>query len=420
MRLELITRHATRVSQWSAIALAVSIPVSTALDNVFLAVTLAAWALSGRIVETIKLTLKNKVLWCPIILFGALALGTLYGATPLREAFSHLWKYADLLFIPLFALAFRESDTRVKALHAFAITLAVIIVLSCLLRLGILPRLPLFASDGVSPTVFKLKVTHSFLVAFSAFLFAWLGRNTANPRLRLVWYGFALLAAINVLFVVKGATGYVVLIALFLLWGAERISQRNAKRAILLMAGIATALILIPSPFQERLKLTQKEIQLWRADTPAAISTSAGLRMEFYKNTLDIIAADPLTGVGTGGFPQAYAQQVKYSDRFQTHNPHNEFLNVAAQIGIIGMLVLMAMFWLQWRSAPKLATPMEQSLARALVLTLVCGCMVNSLLLDHTEGLFYAWLSGLLYSSLKYGLSENLPANTLKKSLAQP
>ena len=89
-----------------------------------------------------------------------------------------------------------------------------------------------------------------------------------------------------------------------------------------------------------------------------------------------------------------------------THNPHNEFLNMAAQIGIIGLLVMMAMFGMQWRSAGQLATPMEQSLARALVLTLGSGCLVNSLLLDHAEGLFYAWMSGLLYGGLKYALPD--------------
>jgi O-antigen ligase len=83
-------------------------------------------------------------------------------------------------------------------------------------------------------------------------------------------------------------------------------------------------------------------------------------------------------------------------------------LHITAQIGIIGLLVLIAMFWMQWRSAKHLDMPMEQALARGLVLTLVIGCMVNSLLLDHAEGLFYAWLSGLLYGGLKYNLSENL------------
>jgi hypothetical protein len=30
---------------------------------------------------------------------------------------------------------------------------------------------------------------------------------------------------------------------------------------------------------------------------------------------------------------------------------------------------------------------------------LVVGCLFNSLLLDHTEGLLFAWLSGLLFAA---------------------
>lgn len=157
--------------------------------------------------------------------------------------------------------------------------------------------------------------------------------------------------------------------------------------------------------------LTQQEIQTWQPGKPATESTSAGLRLEFYLNTLGIVVAHPLAGVGTGGFPKAYAQQVKNTGMFQTHNPHNEFLNITAQIGIAGLLVLVAMFWTQWRIAGQMATPMEQSLARGLVLTLVTGCLVNSLLLDHAEGLFYAWMSGLLYGGLKYA-PDKLPEQT--------
>jgi len=33
----------------------------------------------------------------------------------------------------------------------------------------------------------------------------------------------------------------------------------------------------------------------------------------------------------------------------------------------------------------------------------VVGCLFNSFLLDHTESLFYAWLTGLLFASLRPG-----------------
>jgi len=40
---------------------------------------------------------------------------------------------------------------------------------------------------------------------------------------------------------------------------------------------------------------------------------------------------------------------------------------------------------------------MDTDRARGLVVAMVVGCLFNSFLLDHTESLFYGWLSGLLY-----------------------
>jgi uncharacterized membrane protein YccC len=45
-----------------------------------------------------------------------------------------------------------------------------------------------------------------------------------------------------------------------------------------------------------------------------------------------------------------------------------------------------------------LATPLSRHLARGLILTIAVGCLFNSWLMDHTEGLLYAWLTGLLFA----------------------
>jgi hypothetical protein len=41
------------------------------------------------------------------------------------------------------------------------------------------------------------------------------------------------------------------------------------------------------------------------------------------------------------------------------------------------------------------------------MLTIAVGCLFNSLLLDHTEGLLYAWLTGLLFAGLQSREMEN-------------
>ena len=157
----------------------------------------------------------------------------------------------------------------------------------------------------------------------------------------------------------------------------------------------------IPGPFQTRVKEIIFDLKKEGADRPA--STSAGYRMEFYRNTLTLIEKNPLFGTGTGSFPAAYAELVEGTGKNQSRNPHNEFMLITVQTGIVGLAALLWLFWQQWRLAPLLPTPMERGLAQGLVVMMGIICMLNSALLDHTEGLLYAWLTALLYAGLKSG-----------------
>ncbi len=373
-----------------------------------IALTLATWLLSGEGRHYLKISLKNNYLITPIALFLLLFIGVLYGATPWQTALSSLSKYADLLYIPVFVLIFRASAIRMHALHALACSVAGVVILSYLIRFGWLPTLPFITGTVDSPTVFKLKLTHNLLVAFGAFLFVWLGRVTDNQRLRLMWYGLAVLATINVLFMVQGATGYVVLGALALLLGWQFTGWRGVAGMLLGAAVILAVGLSFPNPLHDRVTKIQRELGEWKPDQSA--KTSTGLRLEFYHYSLSIVAQHPLAGVGTGGFPAAYAQQVTGTGKAQTHNPHNEFLHLAAQVGLLGAILLAALFILQWRLASTLKSPMEHGFAHGLVLTMVIGCFLNSFLLDHAEGLFYAWMSGVLFGGLEYGAPDKLPA----------
>ena len=261
-----------------------------------------------------------------------------------------------------------------------------------------------------SPTVFKLKLTHNLLLAYGTFLFTWLGYITANRWGRALWYSLALLAVVNVTLMVQGATGYLVVGALAILLGSQHMGWRGGVGMFLAIAVLLVAALAVPNPFQERIDKIQRELQDWNPS--GSTRTSTGLRLEFYQNSLAVAAQHPLIGVGTGGFPKAYAAQVAGTGKSETRNPHNEFLHIAIQVGILGVVLLVALFVFQWRLAARLPSPMYRGLAHGLVITMVIGCMFNSFLLDHTEGLFYAWLTGLLYGGLQYGPHDHPPAPT--------
>ena len=107
-----------------------------------------------------------------------------------------------------------------------------------------------------------------------------------------------------------------------------------------------------------------------------------------------------MAGAGTGSFPSAYAEVNAGRHINESANPHNEYLLIAAQTGMIGLAALLYLFYTQWRLAARLE-PFYRDLARGLVITFALGCLFNSLLLDHTEGLFFAWMTGLCFATLR-------------------
>jgi O-antigen ligase len=131
--------------------------------------------------------------------------------------------------------------------------------------------------------------------------------------------------------------------------------------------------------------------------------TSSGQRLDFYYNTLQIVRDHPLLGVGTGGFPAAYEQQTRGKVVMETRNPHNEYLLIAVQTGIVGLALLLYLFYSLWRYALLLPTQFGQDAARGLVLGCVVSCMVNSTLLDHADGLLFSFMTAVLFANLKVG-----------------
>jgi O-antigen ligase len=118
-------------------------------------------------------------------------------------------------------------------------------------------------------------------------------------------------------------------------------------------------------------------------------------------NSLKLIRENLLLGVGTGGFKGAYADLVKDTKMDPSHNPHNEYLMVTVQIGIIGLAFMLWLFAVQWRTAALLPDKFDRFAARGLVILIVSASLVTSTLIDHTEGLFYVWMSALLLAGWK-------------------
>ena len=388
-----------------------AVPISTALDNFLLAMVLLG--LFFNLGKVWRITVCNPVARAALALFGMLALATLYGQTPISEALGILGKYIDLAFIPLFMLMFAEAKTRQLGERMFFAASGLILLLSGLLAAHLLAPQNWMSSlaTAESPAVFHSYITQGNMMAYAAFLALLKVRDAQDVRSRALWGGFAALAMFNVLFMLQGRTGYMILL-LLMAWFAwstlARYFHRRGKAwgwrqgAMVMVAGMLMvgSMYMLSPRLHDRVQTVKQEMQAWHPDLGNE-GSSAGQRLDYYYNTLQVVERNWWSGVGTGGFPDAYEEQIQGTNAIPTRNPHNEYLMITVQTGVLGLLLLLYLYYTEWRVAPLLESPYTQDAARGLVLAFIVNCLFNSALHDHADGLFFAFMSALWFSTLR-------------------
>lgn len=395
---------------WATTALAFTIPIWVVADSILVGLLIACWAASGEWREKLRRVTMNPVAVAAILLFAWLLLGTLWGGGTWGERALWVKKYANLLLIPLLISIAIDVQERRRAMLALAASLVLTLVLSFALSGGVLPAgwiincdpaAPCAFSKPIScdqsnPCIFKKHTTHNVLMAFGVLLFGVLAWTSSRRWARWGWAGAACLAAGNVLLMVQGRTGYVVLAGLAMVAFHMYFGWRGMVAAVIVLTLTFSAAYRVSTSFRDRVDLVATGVAQW---TPQA-ATYDGVteRMELFYHTIGIIQDHPLMGVGTGGFTQAYAVRVqKVGQPVPTH-PHNQYLLVMVQVGIIGLGLLLWLFVQQWRSTALTGDAVSGLLARGLMVAIAVGCFFNPFLVDHTEKLLYCLFSGLLYS----------------------
>lgn len=393
-------------SRFIAIALGISIPISVALDNLLLllsGILFVPWG-AGKYWEICK---TNPVARASIALFVMLMIGVAYGQAPLSDGIGILGKYIDLAYIPIFMILFRDENIRRAALNAFLVVMTSTLILSLLVGCGLIPRAEWMNQQAGEPVIFHGYIAQNFLMAFTAFLFFLKFKEPKNTRAGLVYLSLAVISSYNVLFMVTARTGPLVLfgltvyLALALQMGRTKLDIKKLSVAIAVTL-LAILLTYQLSPkFHGRIVLMTKEVKEWDSQQPPNETSSIGLRLRFYYETLQIIAANPLIGVGTGGFSKAFSGRIGERGSVSSENPHNGYLLITTQIGLIGLALLLYLFCTMWKSALHIENYFERNAGIGLVISVALDCLVNSPLLDHTEGIFFAFMSALLFANIK-------------------
>lgn len=385
-------RHAERGAQWVAVFMAIALVLPTAWLSISEVLLLFLWIASGRYGLKLARIRANPVALAAIGLFCLLLVGTIYSRVTWSESFDTVDNYLALLFMPIVISVFDRAIWRDRAYLALIAGVLIIATVAYLRWSGLLPP-----ANGVR-MAFKNHITEGIMLSFGCFLLA--HRALAEPKSRKWWLVALVLIVPLLFFLYGGKTGYVVFFCLCLLYVWQALGLRALLPALILMLGAMTLLWLSSGVFQDRVTDAMSGLVNYQ---PGKAADSVGVRLEYYKNTLLLIKENPLTGVGTGGFASGYREIVRGMDLppvLVTENPHNEYLLLAAQLGIGGALLFVLLLAVQWAKSFDLS-PESRYVAQGLVIAMGIGCLFNSLLLDFTDGAWFGLVAGIAFSDLR-------------------
>ncbi len=384
-----------------------TIPVSTSLTSLLSIGVLICWFVSGQYLVTLELFKKYRVATLSLLFFGFLSVGLIYTSESLSVASRNLFKYRQFLLIPIYLSFFLDPKSRRRGIQMFE--LAMIVTLIGSIVYTFIPA-DYANVEILERSVFKNRITQNILMAFLAYLAAW--KFLEKPRQRWPYAILALVAAFNVIAMVSGRSGYLALGVLICLLMYQKLGYKGIVPALLCVGGVGFVAYEQSEKFQLRINQVITEIKEYK--TTENRNSGVNLRMEFYENSLDLAKANPILGSGIGSFGLKYQQLMRKKGQLPTANPHNEYVMLLVQNGAVGVCLFLSFFWVAWR-ATRLLTGFDKALGQAVLAVYLVGCLVNSLMLDTTEGSLFGFLVGLSFAggaALVGEQSESVPSES--------
>ena len=327
------------------VLIAILLPWST--TGVAISAVLWVLALVPTIgMRTFLRSLTRPICVLPIALFALALAGTLWSDASWGARLYAVGPTAKLLMLPLLLYHFERSPRGAWVFVAFLASCTLLMAVSWVVAFE--PNLTLKPAAEARGIFVKNYIDQSQEFALCAVALAYpimTFLQTNRIRLAALLTAVALSFLTNMTFVVISRTALVTMPIMLAVFALIHLKLRTAVVALCGAALLAAvAWNASPDLRATTLKFFADYQQTWVQNNPSGM----GSRLEFWQKSLRFVAEAPVIGHGTGStrglFEQAAIGQIGAHAEIVA-NPHNQTLNVAVQWGVIGVILLYAM-WL--------------------------------------------------------------------------
>jgi len=392
-----------QIYQFLLIILAFLMPLTVFGGNLIIVIICILWLFTGDYINKYNQIIDNKLILASIAFFCLHLIGLIWTEDILwgLHIVHKMWYF--LLLLPVLYTIVKK-DNIYKYIASFLIAIAISEVFSYLIWFEIIE--PFKHATVSNPTPFMSHISYNPILAFAIYLV--LHEICFNKKITNFLFSFYTFFAITMtinMFITGGRAGQVVFFIMLSILIFQVFDKQRVKSLItifIVIPGIFFAAYLTSDLFNKRVNNGLNQI-ISHAN-PQFYDTSVGLRINFTLNSLEVIKRHPLIGVGTGDFPIEYNKIHKINSPDHpvfTKNPHNMYVLILMQLGIVGLFSMLSIFYYQIKLSYNSSKKIIRDAGITLPLIFLVMMLSDSYLLGHYTTLMFIFFSSFLYKDFE-------------------
>ena len=386
--------------QFLLIILAFLMPLTVFGGNLIIVIICVLWLFSGNYKSKFDQIINNKLMLASIIFFCIHLVGLLWTEDLAwgLHIVHKMW-----YFIGLFPILYTivRKDYISHYISAFLLAISITEVCSYLVWFEVIE--PFKNATVENPTPFMSHISYNPILAFAIYLVLheiFFNKKITNLVFALYSF-FAISMTIN-MFITGGRAGQVMFFAMIAIIIFQFFNTQKIKALFLisfLIPGIFFTAYTTSDLFQERVDAAVKN-SLFYSENKAS---SVGLRITFALNSWEVIKKNPIIGVGTGDFPIEYKKinKINTPGLPNTTNPHNMYVLVAMELGALGVISMLSIFYYQIKLSFNSSNKFIRDFGITLPLLFLVIMCSDSYLLGHYTTLIFVFFSSFLYKDFE-------------------
>jgi O-antigen ligase len=339
-------------------------------------------------------SLKRPICVLPIAMFALALVGMLWSDAPWGERLHAVGPTVKLLMLPLLLYHCERSPRGGWVFIAFLTSCLLLMVASWLVALDPNLSLKLYFSHGAFTPTSGIAVRNyidqrqEFVLCAVALAYPVMTLLQTNRIwLAALFAAIALSFLVNMMFVVISRTALVTMPIMLAVFALLHLRRRTAIVTLCAAALLAAAVWNVSPHLRATVSKFFTDYQYTAIQNN---ETGMGSRLLYWQKSLRFFAEAPLIGHGTGATRGLFEQAAigETGARAQVvSNPHNQTLNMAVQWGVVGVVLLYAM-WLAHLLLFR-GEGLAAWIGLLVVVQNVFTSLFNSHLFDFQEGWMY-------------------------------